>query len=82
GQIRWQNRCVGKGSVTYADGHLYVRGERGDVALVEATPNEYREKGRFSQPDRSDKNAWAHPVISAGRLYLRDHDRMLCYQLK
>ncbi|MFG0256155.1 MAG: PQQ-binding-like beta-propeller repeat protein [Rhodopirellula sp. JB053] len=82
GQIRWQNRCVGKGSVTYADGHLYVRGERGDVALVEATPDEYREKGRFSQPDRSDKNAWAHPVISAGRLYLRDHDRMLCYQLK
>ncbi len=82
GSIEWQDRCVGKGSVTYADGHLYVRGERGDVALVEATPDGYREKGRFSQPDRSDKNAWAHPVIAEGRLYLHDHDRLLCYQLK
>ncbi|MCM2370187.1 PQQ-like beta-propeller repeat protein [Aporhodopirellula aestuarii] len=82
GAVKWQDRCVGKGSITYADGHLYVRGERGEVALVEATPSGYREKGRFTQPYRSDKNAWAHPVIAGNRLYLHDHDRLLCYELK
>ena len=82
GDIRWKDRCVGKGSVSLADGHLYVRGEGGAVALVAATPDSYQEKGRFEQPDRSDKNAWAHPVVARDRLYLHDQDRLLCYELK
>lgn len=83
GDVKWQERGVGKGAVSAADGHLYVRGERsGDVALVEATPAGYKEKGRFSQPDRSERNAWPHPVIADGRLYLRDDDVLLCYDIK
>lgn len=82
GELQWQDRCVGKGSVSLADGHLYVRGEKGDIALVEATPEDYREKGRFSQPDRSGKNAWPHPVIAGNRLYIHDDDRMLCFELQ
>jgi len=82
GKIAWQNRSVGKGSVAYADGHLYVRSEKGPVALVEATPAVYSEKGRFEQPDRSEKNAWAHPLVVGGRLYLRDWDVLLCYDVK
>jgi outer membrane protein assembly factor BamB len=82
GKVAWQVRGVGKGSVAYADGHLYVRGENGPVALVEANPTEYKEKGRFDQPDRSDQRAWPHPVIAGGRLYLRDWDTLLCYDLK
>lgn len=82
GKIAWQERSVGKGSVAYADGHLYVRSEGGPIALVEATPAGYREKGRFDQPDRSSKRAWAHPVIAGGRLYLRDWDVLLCYDIK
>lgn len=82
GDVKWQNRSVGKGSVAYADGHLYVRSEKGPVALVEATPKSYREKGRFEQPDRSDLKAWAHPVVAGGRLYLRDWDALLCYDVK
>ena len=83
GDVKWNNRSVGKGAVTYADGMLYVRGEGGEVALVEATPTAYVEKGRFSQPDRAQgKAAWAHPVVSNGRLFLRDQDIMLCYDVK
>jgi outer membrane protein assembly factor BamB len=82
GETKWQDRSVGKGSVTAADGHLYVRGERGAVALVEATPAGHKEKGRFDQPDRSNRPAWPHPVISGGRLYLRDQDVLLCYNVK
>jgi outer membrane protein assembly factor BamB len=83
GKEKWQNRSVGKGSITAADGHLYVRGERsGAVALVEATPAAYKESGRFTPPDRSDKLAWPHPVVAGGRLYLRDKDTLLCYDIK
>jgi outer membrane protein assembly factor BamB len=82
GKVNWQKRSVGKGSVAYADGRLYARSENGPVALVEATATGYREKGRFQQPDRSDKKAWAHPVIAGGRLYLRDWDILLCYDVK
>ncbi|WP_197454474.1 PQQ-binding-like beta-propeller repeat protein [Stieleria varia] len=82
GDIAWQDRCVGKGSIAYADGHLYVRGENGEVALVVASPDGYQEVGRFDQPDRSDKNAWPHPVIAAGKLYLHDWDRIFCYSIR
>lgn len=82
GQTKWQNRCVGKGSVAAADRCIYVRSERGPLALVEATPAAYKEIGRFDQPDRSGKNAWPHPVIAGGRLYLRDQNILLCYDVK
>lgn len=84
GEIIWRDRGVGKGSVLYADGHLYTRSEsgKGRIALVEATPTGYKEKGRFEQPDRSDKNSWPHPVIAGGRLYIRDQDLLLCYDVK
>jgi len=81
GQIVWQDRGVGKGSITYADGLLYCRCEDGPVALVEATPAGYQERGRFSQPERSNKKAWPHPVIAGGRLYLRDQSLLLAYDI-
>jgi len=68
GKIKWQSPGVGPGAVTYADGNLYLHGENGDVALVEATPEAYREKGRFTpagQPKRvrAKEMAWAYPVV-------------------
>jgi outer membrane protein assembly factor BamB len=85
GKVVWQSRGVGKGSVAYADGMLVVRSEdpgRGTVALVEATPAGYREKGRFNQPDLSRRHTWSHPVVYGGKLYLRDQDVLLCYDVK
>jgi outer membrane protein assembly factor BamB len=83
GKVKWEEHSVGKGSIAYADGHFIVRGERtGDIALVEATPDGYKEKGRFSQPDRSEAPAWAHPVVFGGRLYIRDQGVLLCYDVK
>ena len=84
GEVAWKNNGVGKGAIAYADGHFYCRSEggKGTVALIEATPTGYKEKGRFDQPDRSGKNSWAHPVIAGGKLYLRDMDVLLCYDVK
>ena len=86
GNAAWQEKgpAPGKGSIAYADGHFYLRAEdgKGTVALIEATPDGYKEHGRFNQPERSDKNSWAHPVIAGGKLYLRDQDLLLCYDIK
>jgi len=82
GKEVWHDRSVGKGSVAYADGNLYLRSEGGPVALVEATPQGYHEKGTFEQPDRSHDAAWPHPVVAGGKLYLRDQDVLLCYDAK
>lgn len=83
GEILWKNPGVGKGAIAYADKHLYLRseGSSGTVALIEATPQAYKETGRFDQPDRSGSESWAHPVIAGGCLYLRDQDLLLCYDL-
>lgn len=87
GKEVWKDRSVGSaGSVAYADGHFVCRSDRGKgkgtVALVEATPEGYKEKGRFEPPDQSDKSSWSHPVLAGGKLYLRDQDVLLCYDVK
>ncbi len=82
GKTKWRDRSVGKGSVSSADGMLYVRSERGPVALVSATPDGYQEKGRFDQPDRSRAPSWAYPVVANGKLYLHDQGKLFCYDIK
>lgn len=85
GRAVWQDKSLGKGSLVCADGHLYLREEnngKSEIALIEATPAGYREKARFQQPDRSDKEAWPHPVVANGRLYIRDQDILLCFDVR
>ncbi|QDT27257.1 outer membrane biogenesis protein BamB [Gimesia panareensis] len=82
GETVWQDRSVGKGALTCADGHIYLRSEKGPVALVEVNPKAYVEKGRFDQPQRSGKPAWPHPVVADGKLFLRDQDLLLCYDVR
>jgi len=85
GEIQWTDRSVGAGSLCFADGNLYLHGENGEAALVEATPEGYREKGRFAppgQPDRGRAKAWAYPVVANGRLYIRDAGVLWSYDVK
>ena len=81
GKMVWRDRSVGKGAVTYADGHLYILGEDNVVGLVEATPAGYREKGRFSIADQG-LPSWAHPVVSGGRLYIRNQGTLTSYDVR
>ena len=82
GDLSFNERSVGKGATVYADGHFYLRSEQGPVALMEATTDGLRETGRLNQPDRSNERAWAHPVVANGKLYLRDQDILLCYNIR
>lgn len=85
GEVKWQERGIGVGSIAFADGNLYLLGETGQVALVEASPEGYHEKGRFTlpnQPDRGKAQIWTYPVIANGRLYLRDNASVWAYDIK
>ena len=81
GKATFAERSAGKGATLYADGRFYLRAEQGPVALIAATPDGYEEVSRFNQPDRSDMQAWPHPVVANGRLYLRDQDILLSYDI-
>jgi outer membrane protein assembly factor BamB len=83
GKVMWEQRRPGKGSIAYADTCLYYRNEDGTMFLMEATPKGYVERGRFEQPDLSPGAwAWSHPVLANRKLYLRDQDVLLCYDVK
>ena len=84
GRMTW-NRARGAGTgsaaVTAADGHLYFRYQDGTMALIEANPNAYNIKGTFRIPDVRNPS-WSHPVVAAGRLYLREQDSLHAYNVK
>ncbi|MEZ6112957.1 MAG: PQQ-binding-like beta-propeller repeat protein [Pirellulaceae bacterium] len=80
GDIAWQSRSVGKGSLVAADGMLYVLSESQQVALVEATPEEYREHGRFKYTGHG-RQSWAHPVVAGGKLFIRDQQSLTAYDV-
>ena len=88
GKEIWSHKGFGKGSVTYADGKLFCLDERnGDVALVEASTQGWKELSRFKLAPLSSKRSpqggiWPHPVVVNGRLYLRDQELIHCFNVK
>lgn len=83
GALKWTDRSVGAASVFYADGMLYLNGEEGEIALVEATTEAYRERGRFTPPGMPEAKGklWTYPVVANGKLYLRFADVVWCYDV-
>ncbi len=82
GKEMWRAKEAGKGSIAAADGKLYYRNEGGPIYLVDVNSEKFVQRGSFKQPDRSRQNAWPHPVIANGKLYIRDQDLLLCYDVK
>jgi outer membrane protein assembly factor BamB len=81
GQVAWRDRSVGKGSLVFADDRLYLFGENGTVGLAEANPTAYREHGRF-QIRTGNLPTWSHPVVSGGKLFLRDQNSVYAYDVR
>jgi outer membrane protein assembly factor BamB len=81
GTVAWRDRSVGKGSLVSAEGQLYLYSENGVVGLADAAPDGYRERGRFTLKTGS-LPTWTHPVVSGGRLYLRDQDTIYAYDIR
>ncbi len=89
GKRLWRERkALEKGAIAYADDRLYCVGEdSGKVKLIEASDQAWTEAGSFllepqSEKRKSNGRIWTHPVISDGRLFLRDQDLIYCYDIR
>jgi outer membrane protein assembly factor BamB len=84
GQTVWggKTRPEGNGSaaVTCVGKQLLFRYQDGTIALIEATPKEYVLHGKF-RPEHQERESWSHPVVVGGKLYLREQDKLMCYDV-
>ncbi|MFO1483361.1 MAG: PQQ-binding-like beta-propeller repeat protein [Verrucomicrobiaceae bacterium] len=88
GAVKWQEKkALGKGAIHYADGMFYLLEENsGIVVLIEASPDGWKEKSRFTlSPQTTQRNpkgkVWTHPVVSGGKLFLRDQELLFCFDV-
>ena len=79
GEEKWKTRGYGKGSLLIADGHLFILGEEGQLGLVEATPETFREK---SKSQIFNGRCWTVPSIADGRIYARDENEIVCLDVR
>ena len=88
GDVKWQEKKLGKGAIHCADGMLYLLEESsGTAVLIEASPDGWKEHGRFKlEPQTTQRKPqgkiWVHPVVSNGKLYLRDQELIFCFDVK
>ncbi len=84
GETKYHAGNLDSGAAVWAAGRLYILTETGTAALVKPTATGLETCGRFDfAPAAARKrDAWPHPVISGGRLYLRYHDALACYDVR
>jgi outer membrane protein assembly factor BamB len=84
GEVKWKSRGAGResASIVAADGHIYIHYADGTMSLAKASPAEFEEVGTFKLPNSGDRPGWSHPVVLDGKLYVREGDAILCYNLR
>jgi len=82
GEKKYAERGVGKGSLTCAEGMLYLLSENRNVGMAKATPDGLKLVGQFRTPAGPEGPTWAHPVVCGGRLYIRHSDKLYAYSVK
>ena len=81
GETKYENKSVGKGSLTWAEGLFYFYGEEGDMLLIRPNPEKYDVISQFTLPEEGEGPTWAHPVVCGKRLYLRHGKFLYCYDI-
>lgn len=82
GKTKYEFKGLTTGAAIYADGRLYCLDENGTAALLKPTPERFEVMGQFNLVSERVHDAWAHPVLLHGRLYLRYHETLWCYDVK
>jgi len=82
GAMKYAEKGVGKGSLTYADGMLYTLSSRRVMGLVKATPDAHVLSGRFGLPKLANTTSRSHPVVCGGRLYIRHNAYLFVYDIR
>ena len=87
GKLTWERLrpptgANGSAAVIYADGHLYFRYQSAVMVLIKADPQKYEVVSTFKIPQDERVSSWSHPVIHDGKLFLREQDKLLVYDLR
>ncbi|MGH7194803.1 MAG: PQQ-binding-like beta-propeller repeat protein, partial [Candidatus Saccharimonadales bacterium] len=84
GEVKWKERGPGSGSaaVAAADGCLYINYGNGVMALAKASPEAFTVLSSFTVPGSGERPSWMHPIVLDGKLYVREQDRLLCYDVR
>ena len=77
----WRASGFDKGSVLLVGDLLVIYGANGMLSLAEANPREYTEKASFRY-SRQAGSCWSVPVVSNGRLYVRDQEKLTCFDVR
>lgn len=80
GNILWTKKKVGKYHATLVrvQNGLLMMEEEGDLVLIDPNPDAYKELARA----KVCGHTWAHPALSDGKLYVRDHAQLHCIELR
>ncbi|GAA4422950.1 PQQ-binding-like beta-propeller repeat protein [Bremerella cremea] len=85
GKVMWAEEGLSRSSLLLADGHLICLSEDGVLRLLKVNPEKYE---LVSQSYLRSANgrpllrapAWAAPILSDGRLFVRGEDRLVCLE--
>ena len=78
GESVWSRNRFGKSNLTLADGKLFLSTVKGELVIVQATTDGFRETARASVLGMTRQA----PVIANGRLYLRDDKEIVCFNIR
>ena len=79
GGLRWKGENCGGQVLLLTDmGVLLILNEDGELMLIEAAPDEQRILARIQA---IEGKTWNHPVVAKGRLYIRNSDEAVCFDL-
>jgi outer membrane protein assembly factor BamB len=79
GEVLYSLPDTVKGAPLLADNRIYALCEDGWMLLLEAGDAEFKVHGKFRFAEADRRDAWAHPVVAEGKLYLRFHEKLTCY---
>lgn len=84
GEVVWRKRASGSGSIAMAGapGRLYLHFANGKMVLAKAEPGDYVEVGSFTTPGSGGRPSWSQPVILDGKLYVREDNVVLCFDIR
>ena len=81
GEQKYKDRSIAVGAVIAADEMLYCYSDKGEMALVKATPEKFDLVSKFLVTLGTEQH-WAHPVIHKGVLYIRHGNTLMAYAIK
>jgi outer membrane protein assembly factor BamB len=76
GTLKWQQPGFGTGNLLLADKYLVALADNGEVVVAEASPESYKEIGRFKA---LTGKCWSSPAWSQGRLFVRSTQVGACF---